>query len=145
MKSSSSLSVPVPPVPPPELTKSGKPLNKKEKKAVCPRLFYSCSPRIDFHTLISSRNKLLGQNGSTSPLLPKQIYLACTKSTRHCVCAINLIQSAFTAKTPEKGAVLRASPNTSPCAFNLPLLFYLHAQSLYSTDWYDRCNEHTIR
>jgi len=35
MKSSSSLSVPTPPAPPPELTKSGKPLTKKEKKAVC--------------------------------------------------------------------------------------------------------------
>ena len=38
MKSSSSLSAPAPPVPPPELTNSGKPLTKKEKKAVCPRL-----------------------------------------------------------------------------------------------------------
>ena len=34
MESSSSLSVPAPPVPPPELTESGKPLTKKEKKAV---------------------------------------------------------------------------------------------------------------
>jgi hypothetical protein len=34
MESSSSLSAPAPPVPPPELTKSGKPLTKKEKKAV---------------------------------------------------------------------------------------------------------------
>ncbi|KAI0301156.1 hypothetical protein B0F90DRAFT_1810181 [Multifurca ochricompacta] len=34
MKSSSSLSVPAPPVPPPELTKTGKPLTKKEKRAV---------------------------------------------------------------------------------------------------------------
>ena len=34
MGSSSSLSAPAPPVPPPELTKSGKPLTKKEKKAV---------------------------------------------------------------------------------------------------------------
>jgi hypothetical protein len=50
MKSSSSLSVPVPPVPPPELTKSGKPLNKKEKNEVCPGLFHPCSPRTDFHS-----------------------------------------------------------------------------------------------
>jgi hypothetical protein len=34
MESSSSRSVPAPPRPPPELTKSGKPLTKKEKKAV---------------------------------------------------------------------------------------------------------------
>jgi hypothetical protein len=34
MESSSSLSAPAPPAPPPELTKSGKPLTKKEKKAV---------------------------------------------------------------------------------------------------------------
>jgi len=34
MKSTSSFSVPVPPVPPPELTNSGKPLTKKEKKAL---------------------------------------------------------------------------------------------------------------
>ena len=36
MKSSSSLTVPIPPVPPPELTKSGKSLNK-EKKEVRPK------------------------------------------------------------------------------------------------------------
>ena len=35
MESSSSLSAPAPPAPPPELLKSGKPLTKKEKKAVC--------------------------------------------------------------------------------------------------------------
>jgi hypothetical protein len=34
MESSSSLSVPAPPAPPPELTKSGKPLTAKDKKAV---------------------------------------------------------------------------------------------------------------
>jgi hypothetical protein len=34
MELSSSLSAPAPPVPPPELTKFGKPLTKKEKKAV---------------------------------------------------------------------------------------------------------------
>ena len=34
MESSSSRSVPAPPRPPPELAKSGKPLTKKEKKAV---------------------------------------------------------------------------------------------------------------
>ena len=34
MESSSSCSAPAAPVPPPELTKSGKPLTKKEKKAV---------------------------------------------------------------------------------------------------------------
>ena len=34
MESSSLLSAPAPPPPPPELTKSGKPLSKKEKKAV---------------------------------------------------------------------------------------------------------------
>lgn len=34
MESSSSLSAPVPPAPPPELVESGKPLTKKEKKAV---------------------------------------------------------------------------------------------------------------
>ena len=34
MESSSSRSAPAAPVPPPELTKSGKPLTKKEKKAV---------------------------------------------------------------------------------------------------------------
>jgi hypothetical protein len=34
MESSSSLSAPAPPAPPPELTKSGKPLTKKEKKAL---------------------------------------------------------------------------------------------------------------
>jgi len=50
MKSSSSISVPVPPAPPPELTKSGKPLTKKEKRAVCSRLFYPCFPRTDSHS-----------------------------------------------------------------------------------------------
>ena len=35
MESSSSRSIPTPPAPPPELTKSGKPLTKREKKAVC--------------------------------------------------------------------------------------------------------------
>jgi hypothetical protein len=34
VKASSSFDVPAPPVPPPEITKSGKPLTKKEKKAV---------------------------------------------------------------------------------------------------------------
>ena len=48
MKSSSSLSVPTPPAPPPELTKSGKPLTKKEKKAVCHHLFSLCSVRLNF-------------------------------------------------------------------------------------------------
>jgi len=39
LESSSSLSAPAPPPPPPELTKSGKPLTKKEKKSVG-RSFY---------------------------------------------------------------------------------------------------------
>jgi len=34
MKASSSISAPTPPVPPPELTRSGRPLTKKEKKAL---------------------------------------------------------------------------------------------------------------
>jgi hypothetical protein len=33
-KASSSMAVPAPPIPPPELTKSGKPLTKKQKKEV---------------------------------------------------------------------------------------------------------------
>ena len=43
MKLSSSLSAPAPPVPPPELTKSGKPLTKREKKAVGPGSFCRCT------------------------------------------------------------------------------------------------------
>ena len=42
MELASSLAAPAPPVPPPELTKSGKPLTKKEKKAVGPRSFCRC-------------------------------------------------------------------------------------------------------
>jgi hypothetical protein len=49
----------------------------------------------------------------------RRICLACTKSTRRCVCAINSIQNGFTARTRAKDAVSRASPNTSPYVSNL--------------------------
>ena len=49
----STRSVPAPPRPPPELTKSGKPWAKKERKEVC-HLYVLENREID-HTLISER------------------------------------------------------------------------------------------
>ena len=53
MESSSSRSVPAPPPPPPELTKSGKPRAKKEKKEV--RHLYVLENREIDHTPITER------------------------------------------------------------------------------------------
>ena len=67
----------------------------------------------------------------TFPLPPRRIYLACTKSTRHCVCAISSIQNGFTARTPAKDVVSRGSPNTSPCASYQALLFNFPTHRLF--------------
>jgi hypothetical protein len=54
VKASSSFDVPAPPAPPPELTKSGKPLTKKEKKAVSYLIFN----RHSFDDIITSSSRI---------------------------------------------------------------------------------------
>jgi hypothetical protein len=111
MESSLSLSTPAPPAPPPELTKSGKPLTKKEKKAVSQSRFI-LSMHYRTNALVSSRKKPPVPNGSAFPLPPKRIYLDCTRNMRRCVCATNLIRSGFTVRIQAKDAVSKAFPNT---------------------------------
>jgi hypothetical protein len=77
---SSSFDVPAPPIPPPELTKSGKPLTKKEKKAV--RVFLMSSFAWTFFLrdiLGSSKIWPPGPIGLTSLLLQRLIYHGCTE------------------------------------------------------------------
>ena len=48
LAAAASRSVPAPPIPPPELTSSGKPLTKRQKKEVC-HFFKAC---LEFNQLV---------------------------------------------------------------------------------------------
>ena len=56
MELSASRSAPAPPVPPPELTKSGKPLTKREKKAVGPGSIFRCTAGL-IPSLVEGKNR----------------------------------------------------------------------------------------
>jgi hypothetical protein len=98
-------------VPPPELTKSGKPLTKKEKKAVNIYMFFWWNTL--FINLRSSRNQRLDLTGLTSPLQQRPIVRGYIAKWRLYVYVINLIQSDSTARMKEKVKASKDCPNTS--------------------------------
>lgn len=62
MLASTSFDVPAPPIPPPELTKSGKPLTKKEKKAVSFSTFPVSSHSVTKHNILQLKNMTAGSD-----------------------------------------------------------------------------------
>ena len=127
MKSSSSLSVPVPPVPPPELTKSGKPLNKKEKKVVCPRLlFYPCSPRTDFHSH-QLREQTAGPKWFDLPAPAEAELPRLYKEYQALRLRNQLDPKRFYRKEPGEGRGIKGLPKHFAVRFQFASAVYLHA------------------
>src|ERR1700722_181400 len=93
---SASYAVPAPPVPPPELTKSGKPLTRKEKKAVRPSDLHLLRNGVEHVLPESSKIKLPDPAGLISLLPTKQTFLAYIVKWRRYVFAISLTQNVFT-------------------------------------------------
>jgi hypothetical protein len=103
---------PAPPIPPPELTKSGKPLTKKEKKAVWAIVYqlYLGSHKLSF----SSRLEQLVPIGLTCRPHQKPTYQECIVKWRRCDCITNWIPRGSTRKRRVKERVSRDCPNTLP-------------------------------
>jgi hypothetical protein len=109
-----SASVAVPELPPPELTKSGKPLTKRERKAVG-TIFRSDPLASSVTGLPSSGTRLRGQTGLIYPLQRKRISRDCTAKWKHFVFAISLTRSASIGEMREKAKVSKACRNILPC------------------------------
>jgi len=109
-KASSSLAVPQPPVPPPELTKSGKPLTHKEKKEVCTSLYFIANYP-DGANPLSLKIKPLAQIGSTYPLPQRLIYLDCTEKWKRSVFGTSSTRNASTERTRVREKESKGYPN----------------------------------
>ena len=155
-KAASSKATPAPPLPPPELTKDGKKLTKKEFKKVClpsPPSTRACRltlPRVRAHR---QRTRLPALDGSTSPRPPSPTFRGYTARWRRSGCTSSSTRSSSTAKSPARARASRASPSTlrfvsSPVApstpFTSPFLRRLTALCVVA-DRHDPPDGHAVR
>jgi hypothetical protein len=133
-------------MPPPELTKSGKPLTKKEKKAVCPRPFFPCSPRTDFHSH-QLKEQTAGPKWFDLPAPAEADLPRLHKEYQALRLRNQLDPKRFYRKDPGEARGIKGLPKhfAVRALFNLPLLFLPSWLRVCSADWHDRCNKRTIR
>ena len=89
LAAAASRSFPAPPIPPPELTSSGKPLTKRQKKEVCHFSKAFTYIGIQLICLYSLNMSHPVPTGLTSQLHLKQTFLGCTVKWRHFDCETN--------------------------------------------------------
>jgi hypothetical protein len=146
MKMSSSLSEPAPPVPPPELTKSGKPLTKKEKKAVCSGYPISCRCicKTDFRSY-QLKERTAGPKWFDLPAPAETDLPRLYKEYQALRLRNQLDPKRFYRKDPGEGRGIKSLPKHFAVRVHPGVLLLLtFPLNNGLTDWYNHSNEHTV-